>query len=165
VHHTRAPFADCDEGGTCHQPPIIHNINIDGFSHSGVFLTEIHSRLMWLPLFWRATPKQYAGFVLTCEEIATLWNGGFRERSDEQSMKLLDEPSPWFGPGGTPSSFRSFLDQRLRDIQVDATYGEITRSMAFHFIAAWQARDREARRCIRPDYAANAAINAILGRA
>jgi hypothetical protein len=112
IHTITAPLEACV---ICSKETIknnIHNISLE-YRHSDYFLSTLHARIVWLPIFWGYTPKNYKMFVDLCRE-AVLYekNDDFEALANVEDRLMHLELE--LGFDGTNQSLKIHIDKQLK---------------------------------------------------
>jgi len=111
VHDIDAALSACPH---CSAPgldvgPLVHNITLECYGHSDVFMEALHIRDLWLPALWGFPPEPYKRFSDTCTELVEL--AVDKKSALEAELKcheLRDQFWPWttnHAPGRTLGQF------------------------------------------------------------
>jgi hypothetical protein len=162
VHDVERPWGPCSRDPlACLNAPIIHNVALGDYGHSGVFLSNAHARDLWLPTFWSYEPYAYGEFAARCGDITQMHDDGYPQQGEEFCETLLEEEFPWFGTVAKPRSIREVVERRYADMNrqlVPKRVVEITKVMAELLVAGWLGENPDERPLAYPARALAAAI-------
>lgn len=105
VHTSRSPLAACQD---CKTPPVrVHNVPLDEYSHSEVFLGRRHARELWLPFLWGFPADELNDYLEKLRVAAEL----IRNRRWNEAEEIID---PLLG-----ATFTWTRGMTLRDFMID----------------------------------------------
>jgi len=126
VHDVAIPLGECslcaalDPGDR----PLVHNVVLERYGHSDVFLEELHARDLWLPVLWGFPPDSYKEFGAACARLNQLSNDMNWLQAEQKCKELRDQTWPWttgYSPGNT---LGQFVEATIR-----SRYAKIGRSL------------------------------------
>lgn len=90
---------------------LVHNVVLDQFGHSDMFLSIRHVEELWLPFLWDITPDEYDDFRIYCDTAASLQaEHNFKDLAMVEA-ELRERNWSWTRlPDGTEASFEDFVD-------------------------------------------------------
>jgi hypothetical protein len=163
VHDVTTPWGPCRQAAdACSRAPIIHNVDLGRYGHSGVFLSGVHAKDLWLPSFWLYEPYAYQCFALLCGNILEKYEDGYPQQADELCGTLLEQEFAWFGTAVAPRSVRVVVENRFEAMGLPCSNErllKITRLLAELMTAGWQGEDPDQTQLAYPLKALAAAID------
>ena len=109
VHTTNDPWQACPVCASG-QEAFVHNVPLDKYGHSDLFLGPGHALKLWLPFLWNYPAAEFRRWLKLCGGAAQCLQDRDQEAYEVLGKALLDTEWPWTKrPDGTQRTLRLCL--------------------------------------------------------
>jgi hypothetical protein len=145
----------------------VHNVCLEPFTHSSVFLSEDHAKRLWLPVLLDIPPAEYGQFLDDCVWLLA-------KRDDDALLAgradvFAGKTWTFLGTRTSPVTVREYVYQRLPNLGIRNNWKQYLQdvcvTMAQFFLAGWQAEgESPARAHLLPTHLVNEAMKRALAQ-